>query len=144
MGRADTTRRFELAEDSIRRNRGGFTLLELLITLAIVAIIAAVAVPAYNQRVAEARQTGARRNLMSLAQMQEMYRFQNGTYTAAMDDLRTLGWTNDTGNPGDVGRYEFSITASSATAFTIQAAGDIGTGVEDRWTVDEQGAINPG
>ena len=126
------------------RSKGGFTLVELLITLVVIAILSAVAVPLYNAKVAQARQTGAQRNLVALGQLEEIYRFQNGTYTATLQDLINLGWKNDTGSAGDVGYYAFTITGANATTFTIQAAGNNGPGATaDKWTINQDGSLVP-
>lgn len=62
-------------------NRTGFTLVELLIAMVVVAIIASIAIPAYTANVRKGRTVIAQRVLMSLAQTEEIYRFQNGSYT---------------------------------------------------------------
>jgi type IV pilus assembly protein PilE len=127
-----------------RGNTAGFTLVELLITLAIVAIVASVALPLYSGKVVEARQTGAKRNLVALAQAEEIFRFQNGTYTATLSNLTSLGWKDDTPPAGELGHYEFTITSATATAFTILAVGDIGSGTDDRLTINQDGTFAPG
>jgi prepilin-type N-terminal cleavage/methylation domain-containing protein len=84
----------------------GFTLVELLIALVIVAITAAVAIPAYTSKVNQGRQQDAQRILMSLAQTEEIYRFENGSYTGTIANLTALGWVNDgTINPATGTQY---------------------------------------
>jgi type IV pilus assembly protein PilE len=141
----DADRGREIEFTACRRgNMAGFTLVELLITLAIVAIVASIALPLYSGKVEQARQTGAQRNLVALSQAEEIYRFQNGTYTATLANLTSLGWKNDTPAAGELGHYDFTITAATTTAFTIQATGDIGSGTEDKWTIDQDGTLAPG
>lgn len=144
MVRADRTFRVESTTKGIREGKHGFTLVELLIAMAVMAIIASIALPLYSGRVQEARRTAAQRNLVALAQYEEIFRFQNGAYTLTLADLTTLGWTNDTPPAGELGHYDFTITSATATAFTIRAAGDIGSGAEDRLTINQDGTIAPG
>jgi len=59
----------------------GFTLVELMIAIAILSVIAAIAIPAYNGYITEARIATARSNLDSLTLFLEDYRLDNGCYT---------------------------------------------------------------
>lgn len=60
----------------------GFTLIELMITAAIIAILAAVAYPSYMDSVRKGKRAEARTALMDLMQQQERYATQMGTYVA--------------------------------------------------------------
>lgn len=63
-----------------RRIQSGFTLIELMITVAIVGILAAVAYPAYTDSVRKGKRAEARTALMNLLQQQERYLTQMNTY----------------------------------------------------------------
>ncbi len=65
------------------RTSGGFTLIELMIVVAIIGIIAAIAYPSYQQHVERTRATDAQGALMSLANALERYHTQNNTYVGA-------------------------------------------------------------
>lgn len=61
----------------------GFTLVELMIAVAIVAIVAAIAYPSYLGFVARGNRSQGEQFLMDLAQTQERYRLDQGQYAAA-------------------------------------------------------------
>lgn len=107
-----------------RRNRG-FTLIELMITVAIVAILAAIAYPSYQEHVRKGYRAQAQSFLMDVAFRQQQYFIDNRSYAA---DTGTLGLTA----PAEVAsRYNIVIApnagppptyAITATAQGPQAA----------------------
>lgn len=87
----------------------GFTLIELTITVAIIAILAAVAIPSYNQYVQKARRTDARESLLRVASAMEKYLLANNQYpdtiTTLNDSIKSHGleasgenWITQSGN----------------------------------------------
>ncbi|WP_313074744.1 type IV pilin protein [Melaminivora sp.] len=64
----------------------GFTLVELMITVAIVAILATVAYPAYSAHLHKARRAEARAAIVETLQQQERYMSQYDTYAAFAHD----------------------------------------------------------
>lgn len=58
----------------------GFTLIELMITVAIVALLASIAYPAYTDAVLKGRRAEGRTALLNLMQQQERYFTQSGSY----------------------------------------------------------------
>jgi type IV pilus assembly protein PilE len=99
-----------------RSSTRGFTLIELMIVVAIVAILASVALPAYNDYVIRGRIPEATANL-SAAQVkmeqwfQDNRSYQSGSGTACGITLPTAG------------NFDFSCTASSSTLFKLTATG---------------------
>lgn len=65
----------------------GFTAIELLITLAIVVILASVALPAYNNTLVRANRAAAQSYLLDLANREEQYLLDARTYTTTVTDL---------------------------------------------------------
>jgi type IV pilus assembly protein PilE len=72
------------ASTARRCRRNGFTLLELLITLAIVAVLAAIALPAYSQYVIRANRAQAKQFLQDIANREEQYLLDQRSYTATI------------------------------------------------------------
>jgi len=65
----------------------GFTLIEVMITVALVAILAAVALPAYQEHVRKSRRAEAQAFLMAVAARQQQFLLDTRTYTATLADV---------------------------------------------------------
>jgi len=96
----------------------GFTLIEMMIVLAIVALLAAIAFPSYQEQVAKGRRTDAKNLLMRVASDQERFYSSNFRYTA---DLTELGYSD--ANPEDEnGHYSVaSVVSGDAQTFALTA-----------------------
>ena len=70
----------------------GFTLIELMIVIAIIGILAAIAVPQFNAYRLRGYNIGGKSDVKNAAIAQEAYYVDNKTYTSSLDDLTTYGF----------------------------------------------------
>ncbi len=74
-------------EKSRTNKQSGFTLIELMVTIVILGIILAIAVPSYRGHVRKAKRVEAFTALTHIASLQEQYFSENRTYTKLVADL---------------------------------------------------------
>ncbi len=142
-----------------RRVARGFTLVELLIAVAIVAILAAIAYPSYRNQIERSRRADAQTVLMQAAQFMERIYTENGCYNP---DANCAG-TDTTGvtmpyskSPidGNEAYYAIAVTALARNSFELRATpqgSEAGAGLleitdtgERRWDRDRNGTIDAG
>lgn len=97
------------------RAAAGFTLIELMIVVAVVAILGSIALPAYNDSVRKARRGQAKADLVEYAQMAERHFTVNNSYAGF-----ALPINRSPREPGATARYTLNV-ATTATTFTITA-----------------------
>lgn len=125
-----------------RRSAGGFTLIEVMVVVAVIALLASVAMPAYQSSVRKARRADARAALVTTAQLMERYATEHGGSGYSTATLSTAAGPTVVGKPtSDNGYYALSITGLTATAFTLRAAPQGGQAADGcaTFTLDERG-----
>ncbi len=103
---------------------GGFTLIDVLVTLAIIAILSAIAIPSYGNYVLRAARAEARATLLESSQFMERFYAVNNRYDQRLDGAAVtlpvaLTQSPRSGTP----RYTISLVAAALTrgAYTLRA-----------------------
>ena len=99
----------------VRGARNGFSLLEVLFTVLILAVLAALAVPLYSNTKADAQQKACMGNVRALASAEAHYRFDNGDYTANASDLIGCGIAAVPKCPTDGSAYVLTLKGVKLT-----------------------------
>ncbi|QGW65929.1 prepilin-type N-terminal cleavage/methylation domain-containing protein [Lysobacter soli] len=110
---------------SRRRSARGFTLVELMIVVAVVAILASIAYPSYNDAVRKSRRGQAKADLLEVAQMAERFRTVNGTYAGF-----TVPTTKANSPSTGTARYTVAVSNATAAGYTLTATPVSGAGQE--------------
>ena len=105
------------------RRQAGFTLVELMVTVAVVAILASVAYPSYMDQVRKGRRAEAQAVLMEASQFLERYATMNMRYDqdAAGTAVALPAALAKAPRDGASKFYDVSLQSVSATAYTLRA-----------------------
>ncbi len=96
----------------------GFTLIELMIVVAVVAILVAIAIPAYNDQVRKSRRGQAKADIVELAQRAERFHTINNTYVGFWATVPT----GDRVSPRTGGTNAYAISqVEAANTFLLTA-----------------------
>lgn len=97
----------------IRSRFSGFTLIELMIVVAIVGILATMAYPAYQDYVRRSARAEARAAMLNMAQLQERNFSDRGAYVPITAAQRSDGWANANWSGGSsYGERKYEITVA--------------------------------
>lgn len=117
------------------KNNKGFTLIELMIVVAIIGVLAAIAIPNFLNYQCKAKQSEAKSNLGSIRTSEEAYLAEFDTYTT---DKTKLGFDTK-----GTARYSYSIAITAGTSFTAQAsAANLKGTSTDAWTLTSAGVLS--
>jgi len=148
---------------SMLKGKKGFTLIELMIVVAIIGILAAIAIPNFLRFQAKSKQSEAKGNLGGIFTAEvayqgeknffgnfediawapvgnARYRYVSGTFGGVNNALAVPAVTSGTDNAGYLGAvtYAFPLSARDDNTFVIEAAGNIDTdALEDVWQMDQ-------
>ena len=122
-----------------RARQAGFTLLEVMITVAIVGVLAAIALPSYNYYITRSKIIDGTVKLGNFRNQQEKWFLDNRTYQA----VPAVGTACGVANPPTYGNDAFTITctANTATTYFILATGIAAKGMTGfQYRVDQTNA----
>jgi prepilin-type N-terminal cleavage/methylation domain len=124
------------------KRAAGFSLIELMVTLLIIAILTTIAFPIYLREVREAHRTSARSAVLDLASREERYYSTHNRYTATASDLGyTSAFPVSVPNTSDA-YYALSLSVSSDSSSYTATATPLGNQTADpcgTYTVDQLG-----
>jgi type IV pilus assembly protein PilE len=112
----------------------GFTLMELMITVAIIGILAAIAYPSYTEYVTRAKRSDAKAALLQVQLAEEKWRANHTSYTT---ELGNTGLKLGTASSG--GEYTIAISAADANVYTATADPTFTDGKCDVLGIDQAG-----
>jgi len=150
---------------SPRRDRRGFSLIELLIVVAIILILAAIAAPKLNQNRMHAQETAAIREMQTIHTAETQYYSQFGRYATALPELGPPAGGQEGASganliPGELAKglhsgYKFTLTGGPS-GYTISAVPEVfgNTGrrtffsdqtlvIRQNWTAEPATASSP-
>jgi len=100
-----------------RVRQGGFTLIELMITVAIVGVLAAVVYPSYKAHIVKSNRRAAQAQMLDIANREQQFLLANRAY-ASKTALETSGYALPTELTS---KYSYDVTVGTSTvpAFTV-------------------------
>lgn len=109
----------------------GFTLIELMVVVAIVGVLAAIAYPSYQDSVRRSARAEARAAMLNIAQLQERYFTDRGSYITIAGGTQNDQWHNWSGTTFGSRKYDVAVTGvpngctptgTACTSYTITAS----------------------
>jgi general secretion pathway protein G len=98
-----------------RRGRNGFTLIELMIVMAIVVILISVAIPYYQKSIVRAKETVLHNNLATMRDAIDEYSYDKQKAPQQLEDLVSDGYLRDVPKDPITGNNEWKIIMEDAS-----------------------------
>lgn len=116
----------------------GFTLIEIMITVAVIAIIAAIALPTYFDYVTRSRLVEARANLADMRTRMEQFFLDNRKYPATCVAATATPGATEIKLPGNAKFFSYACaTDVAANTYTLTATDTFSPGTHFVYTVNE-------
>lgn len=113
-----------------KSKQSGFTLIELMIVVAIIGILAAIAIPNFMRYQSKTKQSEARSNLSHIWTLEISYFGSHDTFNT----LDGIGWRADGRT-----RYSYTVTAWDTVSFLAQATANIDNDAAiDNWQINQR------
>ncbi len=106
-----------------KKDEKGFTLIELMIVIAIIGILAAIAIPQFNAYRARSYNAGSNTDIRNIMTAQEAYFIDHDTYSAAIADL-TAGYGVQVSDGVECSVIAAGDTTYSAKTYNTKAGDD--------------------
>lgn len=117
---------------SYNKKMSGFTLIELMIVVAIIGILAAIAFPNFLNYQCKAKQSEAKFSLGIILTSQESYFAEYNTYASS---LASISFSTKSG-----AEYSYSVISASSSAFVAKASAVLNSKV-DVWEINSDGDL---
>jgi type IV pilus assembly protein PilE len=128
-------------EKALKATQRGFTLIELMITVAIIGVLAAIAYPSYAKHVQKSNRRAAQAQMLEIANREQQYLLANRTY-ASKTQLTNGGYAL----PSQLSSlYTWDVTVGTTTvpAFTVTFTASGAQAVDGNLTYTHDGVKSP-
>ena len=124
-----------------RVRQSGFTLIELMITTAIVAMLAAVAYPSYTRYIVRSNRTAAQAQMLDIANREQQFLLANRAY-ATKAALEASGYSVPTNVSGKYS-YDITVGTNAVPSYTITFTGTETQVGDGALTLNSEGVKTP-